>query len=269
MTNNVPDEQEYLETFLQPIRKCKDYRPKFGQGNSNKGFSLQEFKILYGADSFYSWVGLDTDLMYAAHRAAGGMTSIYRQVGIGCERLFRRIIVDTTHYIDPSFARWSYTTQTSSGKSKTLSLDGRLQLSEIRNQSVLNKVNQWITDYCNGLGEVTQPSNGIVFEVRQGYKSKDSKRQNADIDNATVAWANDYLPVFAIFSAQIDSDIVLRYRNNRCGILIGRMNGDPKISLYAFCEQVLGYDLADFFQRESDNIKQEIHEVLETLLSAE
>ncbi|MEQ8463568.1 hypothetical protein [Coleofasciculus sp. E1-EBD-02] len=51
MTNNVPDEQEYLETFLQPIRKCKDYRPKFGQGNSNKGFSVQEFKVLYGADS--------------------------------------------------------------------------------------------------------------------------------------------------------------------------------------------------------------------------
>ncbi|MEQ9369225.1 MAG: hypothetical protein RIG63_09370 [Coleofasciculus chthonoplastes F3-SA18-01] len=149
MTNNVPDEQEYLETFLQPIRKCKDYRPKFGQGNSNKGFSLQEFKILYGADSFYCWVGLDTELMYAAHRAAGGMTSIYRQVGIGCERLFRQIIVDTTRYIDPSFARWSYTTQTASGKSKTLSLDGRLKLSEIRNQSVLNKVNQWITDYCN------------------------------------------------------------------------------------------------------------------------
>lgn len=152
MTNNLLKEQNYLEIFLQPIRKCQDYRPKLGQGNSNKGLSFQEFKVLYGADPFYSWIGLDTDLMYAAHRAAGGITSIYRQIG-------------------------------------------------------------------------------IVFEVRQGYKSKDSKRQNADIDNATVAWANGYLPVFAIFSAQIDSDIVLRYRNNRCGILVGRNNDDPQTSL--------------------------------------
>ena len=126
-----------------------------------------------------------------------------------------------------------------------------------------------IKDYCEDLGEVAEPSNGIVFEVRQGYKSKDSKRQNADIDNATVAWANDYLPVFAIFSSQIDSDIVLRYRNNRCGILIGATNDNNQTSLYAFCEQILGYDLADFFKRQSTMIKKEIHAILEMLLSAE
>jgi hypothetical protein len=150
-----------------------------------------------------------------------------------------------------------------------LSLDGRLELSEINNQSVLNNVKMWINDYCAELGEVTEPSNGIVFEVRQGYKSKDSKRQNADIDNATVAWANDYLPVFAIFSSQIDSDIVLRYRNNRCGVLIGTTSGNTHNSLYAFCEQILGYNLAAFFKRQSATIKKEIHAVLKTLLSAE
>ena len=263
------NEKQYLETFLKPVRKCKDYRPKFGQGTKGKGFSLTEFKALYASDPFYSWIGLDTDLMYAAHRAAGGMTSVYRQVGIGCERLFRKVIVDNTGYTDPSFATWSYTTKSQSGKTKKLSLDGRLELSEIKNQTVLTNVKKWINDYCADLGEVTEPSNGIVFEVRQGYKSKDSKRQNADIDNATVAWANDYLPVFAVFSSQIDSDIVLRYRNNRCGILIGTTNGNNQMSLYAFCEQVLDYNLAKFFKRQSATIKKEIHDVLETLLSAE
>jgi hypothetical protein len=34
---------------------------------------------MYGADPFCSWVGLDSPLMYAAHKAAGGMTSVYRQ----------------------------------------------------------------------------------------------------------------------------------------------------------------------------------------------
>jgi len=262
-------EHLYIETFLNPIRKSKNYRPKFGQGNREKGLSLNEFKTLYSSDPFYSWIGIDTDLMYAAHRAAGGMTSVYRQIGIGCERLFRAVRVDTTGYTAPEFATWSYTAKTRSGKSKTLSLDGRLALSEIKNKTVLSNVNNWIKDYCADLDEVAEPANGIVFEVRQGYKSKDSKRQNADIDNATVAWANDYLPVFAIFSSQIDSDIVLRYRNNRCGILIGTTNSNSQASLYAFCEQVLGYDLAYFFECQSTAIKKEIHDVLETLLSAE
>lgn len=262
-------EKQYLETFLEPVRKCKTYRPKFGQGKSEKGFSLDEFKALYRSDPFYSWVGLDNDLMYAAHRAAGGMTSVYRQIGIGCERLFRTVLVDTTGYTDPQWATWSYTAQTQSGKTKKLSLDGRLELSAIENSTVLNNVRQWIRDYCSDLGEVTEPSNGIVFEVRQGYKSKDSKRQNADIDNATVAWANNYLPVFAIFSSQIDSDLVLRYRNNRCGILVGITTNNNKMSLYAFCQQILGYDLTDFFKRQSTVIQKEIHDVLEVLLSAE
>lgn len=262
-------EKEYLKTFLTPVKKCKTYKPKFGQGNNDKGLSLAEFKTLYGSDPFYAWVGLDTDLMYAAHRAAGGMTSVYRQIGVGCERLFRAVLVDTTGYTNPIYATWSYTAKTRSGKEKKLSLDGRLELPEIKNQIVLKNVKQWIKDYCTELGEVAEPTRGIVFEVRQGYKSKDSKRQNADIDNATVAWANDYLPVFAIFSSQIDFDIVLRYRNNRCGILIGTINGNDKMSMYAFCDRVLGYDLADFFRRHTAKIKKEIHGVLENLLSAE
>ena len=262
-------EARYLETFLLPIRKCKEYRPKFGQAAKADGFSLNEFKILYGSDPFYSWIGLDTDLMYAAHRAAGGMTSVYRQIGIGAERIFRAVLVDTADYPDPELATWSYTTKTQSGKTKKLSLDGRLELGAIRNKNVKKNVKKWIVDYCADLGEVKIPSKGIVFEVRQGYKSKDSKRQNADIDNATVAWANDYLPVFAIFSSQIDADIVLRYRNNRCGVLIGSTNGGSQVSLYAFCNEVLGYDLADFFQSQSKAIKKEIHDVLEILLSSE
>lgn len=262
-------EKHYLDVFLNPVKKCKDYKPKFGRGNSPQGVSVTEFKDMYESDPFYSWMGLNTDLMYAAHRAAGGMTSIYRQIGVGCECLFRAILIDAAGYADPAYATWSYTTKTRARKSKTLSLDGRLELSEIRKRTVLVKVNRWIKDYCGNLDQVTEPANGIVFEVRQGYKSKDSKRQNADIDNATVAWANNYLPVFAIFSSQIDSDVVLRYRNNRCGILVGVVDGDSQTSLYAFCEQVLGYDLASFFRRHTATIKEEIHGVLETLLSVE
>jgi hypothetical protein len=261
-------EEKYCEIFLHPIRKCKDYKPKFGESQNAEGVTLDGFLKLYGADPFYAWIGLDSRLMYAAHKAAGSMTSIYRQIGIGCENLFREIIIDTTQYTDRDFAHWSYEAKTSGGKLKTLSLDGRLEIQEIQNAQLKTRLREWLNAYCKELGIKQVPENGVVFEVRQGYKSKDSKRQNADIDNATVAWANGYLPVFAIFSAQIDSDIVLRYRNSRCGVMIGSLSADPKSSLFAFSETVLGYDLAGFFENNSQKLQFEMSSILINLLDA-
>lgn len=259
---------QYFELFMEPIRKCKNYKPKLGSNDVN-GVDLEGFKILYGNDPFYSWIGIDSDLMYSAHKAAGGMTSVYRQIGIGCERLFRKIIMDTCFYEDAVYSNWSYEAKTGSGKIKTLYLDGRLELEQIKDTLVKERVVKWMFNYCRKIS-VTPPQNGIVFEVRQGYKSKDSKRQNGDIDNATVAWASGYLPIFAIFSSQIDKDIVYRYLNNRCGILtgLGEMDGDEYLSIFSFFRSVLGYDLAGFFKRNSDRIRNEMDTVLITLLSA-
>jgi hypothetical protein len=260
-------EQDYMDIFLEPIRKCKAYKPKFGESQNEQGVSLSGFLTLYGSDPFYNWIGLDNSLMYAAHKAAGGMTSIYRQIGIGCEYLFREILTDMAQYEDKESAKWSYKAKTSAVKEKILSLDGRLGYNDIKNTELKNKLIDWVANYCKELSVEQLPTNGVVFEVRQGYKSKDSKRQNADIDNATVAWANGYLPIFAIFSSQIDSGIVLRYRNNRCGILIGSQSNNPLTSLFSFSQQVLGYDLAGFFQRNSTFFKEEVNSVLMTLLN--
>lgn len=261
-------ESQYLEIFLEPIRKCTDYTPKFGTSTREVGLDLKDFKSLYGQDPFYSWIGLNSDLMYAAHKASGGMTSIYRQIGISCERLFREIITDTAKYNNRESATWSYSAQTQSGKTKTLSLDGRLCPAEILDAKVRKHTHQWLKGYCKQLNIPQVPRNGAVFEVRQGYKSKDSKRQNADIDNATVAWSHGYLPVFAIFSSQIDSDIVHRYRNSNCGILTGVRGAGSYLSLYDFTAEVLSYDLAGFFQRNSASIRSEIEAILEILLKA-
>lgn len=265
---NVVDEQCYLKHFLDPIQVCRQYKPKFGLGNQKNGLDLSGFLSIYGADPFYSWIGLNSDLMYAAHKAAGGMTSIYRQIGKGCENLFRQIIIDQAQYEDPEYAQWSYITKTKNDKNKTLSLDARLELNKIQNVDLRERVIQWIADYSDSLNVLT-PLNGAVFEVRQGYKSKDSKRQNADIDNIAVAWANGYLPIFAIFSSQIDADLMLRYRNSRGGILIGTQSGSSQSSLFVFSKEVLGYDLADFFHRHTEVIKREVYSTLEILLRAE
>ncbi|MCD8310424.1 MAG: hypothetical protein LUB83_04335 [Prevotellaceae bacterium] len=262
------DNNKLVELFVTPIRECVNYKPHFGD-SSSKGYSIQDFLDLYGRDPFYSWIGLNTPYMYTAHKAAGSMTSIYRQIGIGCERIFRQIIFEQAKYDDYSYSQWGYTTKTKAGKDKYLALDGRIELNEIKNPNVKSKAEQWIYDLMSKLEVNIRQLNGAVFEVRQGYKSKDSKRQNGDLDNAAVAYSYNYLPVFMIFSSQIDKDIELRYRNGKCGVLVGNLEGDALSSLFKFCDEVLMFDLAYFFERNSSEIKQVVNNVLKTLFSVD
>jgi hypothetical protein len=82
LPRELPEDERYLTLLLTPLRACANYRPKFGR-KGKLGLSREEFQRLYSSDPFYHWIGLDSPLMYAAHKAAGGMTSVYRQLGIG------------------------------------------------------------------------------------------------------------------------------------------------------------------------------------------
>ena len=262
---------QYLKTVVDPIRVCAKYKPKFGQGRS-LGLALPEFQALYQADPFYAWFGLDNPLMYAAHKAAGGMTSVYRQIGIGCEKLFRQILCDQLG-LSAEAANWSYTVPTAGGKTRTLYLDGRVSLADIQDPAARQRFHAWMERAATAAGvapAVFASLTGTIFEVRQGYKSKDSKRQNADIANAATAYTNGYLPCAVILSAQIDGDILLRYRAERWSIITGVVGlNDPLQSTYDFMAQVVGYDMAGFFQRNSVTLRTEIDSVLRALLTPE
>lgn len=265
--SSVHNDDLYLKILLDRIRVCRNYKPKFGQGQRG-GLSLAEFKELYSADPFYSWFGLDNPMMYAAHSAAGGITSVYRQIGIGCEELVRRVLQDCLG-LNEEQANWSYEMRTTGGRVRRLSLDARVQLSDIRTEKKRVVVSDWLHKAATHLQiapEVAQVLKGSVFEVRQGYKSKDSKRQNADIANAAHAYSQGYLPVVMVLSTQIDSDIAERYEQAKCLVLKGYLDDNTVRSTYAFFESVIGYDLAQFFQRNTDTLKASIQEVLEALL---
>lgn len=261
----MPDDQRYLALILEPIRICRNYRPKFGHG---AGYSLKQFKELYRADPFYSWFGLDSPLLYTAHRAAGGMTSLYRQIGIGCQHLFQQLLTD---YLELSIeqASWFYLIESGAGKPRRLSLDARIELSAIPQSKTRSRVAPWLRAAASDLGVdpgIQRSLKGSVFEVRQGYKSKDSKRQQADLANASAAYASAYLPTVLLLSNQIDDDIAERYRNARWLILRGLTGGSATNSTYAFCREVIGYDLAAFFERNSRRLKSEVESVLRDLL---
>ena len=262
-------DERYFEIVANAVRVCANYRPKFGKGG-RVGLTLEEFQTLYRADPFYNWVGLDSHLMYAAHKAAGGMTSIYGQLGRGCEALFHRILQDQLG-LSAEQAAWQYTVPVLGKTPRTLTLDGRITLSDITDAGVKSRVEHWLQashDKVLLAPEVRPTIRGAVFEVRQGYKSKDAKRQNADISNAANAYANLYLPVLLVVSTQIDNDVATRYAQAQWLLLTGTQAGLATESTYSFCREVLSYDLAAFFQRNATRFKKEIEAVLKTLLGA-
>ncbi len=262
------NDDKFLGLICDALDVCARYRPKFGRGGKS-GVSLDEFQGLYQRDPLYNWFGLDSPLVYAAHKAAGGMTSVYRQIGMACEWVFQAVLQDTLGLASEQ-AKWSYTVpSTTRGKERTLSLDGRIPLAEIRDTAKAKRVRAWLDEAASRVklsASVARRLKGSVFEVRQGYKSKDSKRQNADIANAANAYANQYLPVLALFSIQIDDDIAERYVKAQWLLLRGSVAGSSIDSTYAFSREVLGYDLAAFFERTSPTIKRRLQSIMKRLL---
>ena len=73
-----------------------------------------------------------------------------------------------------------------------------------------------------------------------------------------------------MLSSQIDADIMYRYQAAKWGILVGTVGrDDPTKSTYDFMKSIIGYDLAGFFNRNSEKLKQEVENVLNALLLKE
>lgn len=269
---SAPDSQ-YVETVLEPLRKCADYLPKMGGSDE---VDLDGFAELYGADPLYHWMGLDSPLMFAAHKAAGGMTSIYRQLGIGCERLFRQVLRDQLA-LDDEQVMWSYEILPEVGaddapkevKARILSLDGRVELEDVQDSTARGRIQRWIDAQREDLN-ISAPLKGAVFEVRQGYKSADSKRQNADLSNAAQALGHGFLPVLTIMSTQINAVVHSRYTTGNWSVLMGTVgNEDPLRSTFDFVDQVIGFDLAGFFGRNTTTLRSGVEDILRALLEAQ
>lgn len=257
----------YLEILLEPLRKCAAYKPGFGRSRGT-GTSLDEFTALYGQDPLYHWIGLDSDLMYAAHKAAGGMTSIYRQLGIGCERLFREILRRSLGLADDEIT-WGYKIDAGEGRSQTLTLDARIDADFLRDALDRERFAGWLNRVGTEIGvdPAARGLRGAVFEVRQGYKSADSKRQNADLRSGVRAYADGYFPVVMLFSRQLNQAVEHRYREAGLLVLVGTLYGNDTQSSYSFCRDVVGFDAGQFFERNADRLRGEFVAVLQALLT--
>ncbi len=265
---NIPQDERYLLLLTNALAVCEQYKPKFGKGRA--GLEVDEFQRLYGADPFYKWMGVDSPLMYAAHKAAGGMTSIYRQLGIGVQWILNEVIQDYMG-LTKEDANWTYQVPSSRpGIARSLSLDARIEVNKIQNEQAKRRFEVWMNRALDQLllpKKSRQTITGAVFEARQGYKSQDSKRQNGDIANASNAYVHSYIPVLLVFSNQLPNVLAERYAGAQWLILRGTLDGSTLNSTYVFCRDVVGYDLAEFFQKHSNQIQTSMEKILKALLN--
>ena len=69
-------------------------------------------------------------------------------------------------------------------------------------------------------------------------------------------------------SYQIDSEVLLRYRAEKWVVIVGIVGrDDPLVSTYDFMRDVVGYDLAAFFERNSETLRTEVDGILRKLLA--
>jgi hypothetical protein len=262
-------DQKYLKLLMSPLELCAEYKPKFGK-EDKKGVTLDGFRALYGDDPFYHWVGLDDELMSAAHKAAGGMTSVYRQLGLGCERLFRAIVRDSLGLSEEQVS-WQYEIVKKDKSKGILKLDARIDLDHIADRAAdWQKVRDWVNRCAEFLGYTrakAQEFRGAIFEARQGYKSADAKRQNADLQFAMNALGQNYLPVLSVVSTQTSDSVIRRYKNSKMLVLTGTMSDDDTWSTFAFFRNAVGYPLDDFFRRNSMEMRERCRNVLVRLLT--
>ena len=261
-------DKKYLEVFLSPLRVCADYHPAFGT-SGKEGLSLSDFQKLYGGDEFYSWIGLDSPLVYAAHKASGGLTSIYRQIGVGAERLLREIIKDEFS-LSQKAVEWKYEYTKTKKKKAFHILDARISVDDIQDAVQRKRMKDWLVKARESAhGDARTQLRGAIFEIRQGYKSADSKRQNADLRFGARSYLYGHVPVVAVLSSQVSETVIARYRDAGMLVLTGTRSDDPTVSTFAFFKDVIGYQLEDFFMRSSRKIKSVIHSLIEKLLSPE
>ena len=157
------------------------------------------------------------------------------------------------------------------GKIGRLTLDAHIDINDIRAPAAREAVEKWVRDAGDSLGLDSRKRaalRGAVFEVRQGYKSADAKRQNADMRSALRARDDGYLFVIMLVSSQASQTVIRRYRNASMLVLVGdRTRTTAMDNTFVFCDEVLGYSLPAFFERNTATIRAEVERILQGLLS--
>ena len=254
-----------MEELIRPILNSKTL-PKFG---TNQGVSKEDFLKIRGSDPLYSVVGLDTAELYAAHAGGSVLTSAYRQLGIGLERALRLIAEKGCDFIDvpdndTNNIKWSF--QSATGATRELDL---LISVDMINQESKKKRLYEIARLMKPKFKIQESDfKGIVFEIRQGYQSADSKRVKGDLEIVEKAEDEGLLAVVLIGSNSYNHSVISTYKNGGLPILVPSSGDNGKVENcpYCFFEDFMDYDLRSAMLRIAPKAKAKVTEHVRTRL---
>ena len=68
------------------------------------------------------------------------------------------------------------------------------------------------------------------------------------------------------FSNQVSDPVINRYKSDGMLVLTGVSSDDPTVSTFAFFDKVIGFNLANFFERNPKKLSEEVTSIVGTLL---
>lgn len=253
----VLEDDDLLDCLIKPILDSASL-PKFGTG---KGVKVDEFTENRKSDPLYGNIGLDTPEIYAAHAGSSVITSAYRQLGIGLERAMRLIIAKECDFIDvpednPDMLKWYFDSATGI----TRELDLLISTEMFNDESKKLQLYELAKLMKPGFSVESSRFKGIVFEIRQGYQSADSKRVKGDLEIVTKAEEKGFLAVVMIGSNSYNDSVISTYKNGGLPILVPSTDGQGKSHEcpYCFFNYFIDYDLRSALARIGPKAKSQL-----------
>ena len=110
---------------------------------------------------------------------------------------------------------------------------------------------------------------GLVLVHGPNEAGKSSAlRAISDLRFGIHAYQEDLLPVVLVPSSQVSAPVIARYRADGMLVLTGVLGGGALVSTLTFFDDVIGYSLKEFFERNHGVLKAEITRIVASLLRA-
>lgn len=204
-------------------------------------------------DALYGVIFEDIAHKYA-FTALGGrlITSLHRNFGDIIEMSVREIF-KVKFDLDGALAQMSLTLK-SVEKRSTRTSDATIPFDalEAHERSQIQSLHKHLLNANHGDANKLK---GISYEIRQCYKSNDSKRRTADIDMADLLLANKQLPVMLIFCSSSSPSIITDYRRlSKWIILEGNEAFDYVAKLTGFNFKTYLHDKCKLHKKELDKL---------------
>ncbi|MBD2137114.1 type I restriction endonuclease [Anabaena sp. FACHB-1237] len=227
------NEDELLDIAITNIRKVLEFKPyKSYPGVKNR----DQFQELIANDPAFGYLGLD-DERYIIARVGGNLiTSLHRKLGDMYEALFIYLLKESFNLTDNELHF-----------NVSVKIGDRYQIRSTDGLITKDKFNENIPMNWREFA-------GIGFEIRSCYQIGDSKRIQADYDMSLALKASKILPVMLIFcNTSLKSPVA---RLSKSWELYEGINS------FNLVNDLTGFNLYDFLNRNSESLKKEIDNIL-------